>query len=1058
MEMRKEETIVFPPFQLDTANERLYRGSESITLRPKAFDLLFYLLRHPNQLATKQELLEACWPGTVVTDTVLKVCIREIREVLHDDPKSPSFIETVHRRGYRFIGQIEQSNPDLRRDQRPLTSTAASRHSGYRYLEATEIGSPKALRPGDSGRLVLRSSFLPSPRPSVALVGRESSLARLRSCLALMRCGDRKVVFITGEAGIGKTSLVEVFLQEAVGDSRVLVARGHCLEQYGSGEAYLPVLEAISRLCDGQTRSRMADVLRRNAPTWLQQMPWLMEDSDWESLQRSVIGATRERMLREMADALESLTSDTPLVLVLEDLHWSDYSTLDLVSYVARRPAPAQLMILATYRPVDVAISDHPLKSVKQELQSHRQCEEIPLEYLQPDAVRLYLNARYSEHQLPAALGELLHQRTDGNPFFLVNAVDLMESEGLIAKANSHWTLTAPLDELEMGVPESIRQMIEKQIGRLDPEQQRVLEAAAVAGVEFSTSAVAAGLEQTILPIEEQCEQLARRQLFLRVSGESIYPDGLVTERYAFIHSLYQEVLYQRISGARRARIHLLIGERGEELYGEFASEVAAELAMHFEMGRDYRRAVKYLRHAAQNHLLRYANREALAYLNRALNIVNRWPPNERDSERMAILEQSGLARRAMGDMAGSSEDFEQLAKYAAELNQKEDEVKALSNLATVLSWVDRERCLTAAARSLELSNDIDNQVLQSHVRGGWGYWHVLFLGWGDEHKEAVGAAVASARAAGNAETLGLHLARYSYLQCLNSDYENAVKDAEEAARLGLETGDAHSYLLAQYFEAWALLHAGRWGEMRQILDHGLEMATRNQHTRWAVLFLLQLGWLHEQCFDFEVALQMCRQAHEQAVQIKHPYTELLGLILMGLAHRGLNDLENAFRCLNEAVARFERDRILMDWILRIPLHYALSLCWLSRGDAIEARRQAHELFELAAQPRERTYLALAHLALAESEILEQHPKNAFEQIEQSRAVIGGAKVPLAECRISATAARVYGQQGQAEEALLHQNRALEVLNELARSLDETDRLRHSLLSSAVMKSLIPSR
>src|SRR5262249_846193 len=274
-----------------------------------------------------------------------------------------------------------------------------------------------------------------------------------------------------------------------------------------------------------QARARLVDVLRRNAPTWLQQLPWLMEDSDWENLQRSVIGATRERMLREMADALESLTSDTPLVLVLEDLHWSDYSTLDLVSYVARRQAAAQLMILATYSPVDVAISDHPLKAVKQELQSHRQCEEIPLEYLQPDAVNLYLNARYSQHELPRALGELLYQRTDGNPFFLVNAVDFMESEGLIANTNAHWKLTVALDQLEMGVPETIRQMIEKQIERVDTEQQRVLEVAAIAGVEFSTSAVAAGLEQPLIQIEEYCEQLARRHSFIRASGETSYPD-----------------------------------------------------------------------------------------------------------------------------------------------------------------------------------------------------------------------------------------------------------------------------------------------------------------------------------------------------------------------------------------------------------------------------------------------------------------------------------------------------------------------------------------------------
>src|SRR5262249_35415336 len=170
------------------------------------------------------------------------------------------------------------------------------------------------------------------------------------------------------------------------------------------------------------------------------------------------------------------------------------------------------------------------------------------------------------------------------------------------------------------------------------------------------------------------------------------------------------------------------IGERGEELFGEFASDVAAELAMHFEHGHDYRRAVTYLRMAAQNHFLRYANREAIAYLGRALELVDRWPEHERADAHMAVLEQAGLARRAMGDMAGAAADFEALAEYAARQGRVKDEVKALIHLSTALSWVDRERCLSAARRFVALSRGLDDQLLIAHADGCWGYWHVLFL------------------------------------------------------------------------------------------------------------------------------------------------------------------------------------------------------------------------------------------------------------------------------------------------------------------------------------------
>src|SRR5262249_43167608 len=158
-------------------------------------------------------------------------------------------------------------------------------------------------------------------------------------------------------------------------------------------------------------------------------------------------------------------------------------------------------------------------------------------------------------------------------------------AEGLIARREGSSRLSVELSDLELGVPESIRQMIEKQIDRIDRDLQRLLEVAAVAGVEFSTIAVAAGLEQDLMRVEEQCEQLERQHLFLRPTGVNTFRDGNVTARYGFIHALYQEVLYHRISVGRRAAFHQRIGERGEEVFGEYAADVAGELAMHFELG-----------------------------------------------------------------------------------------------------------------------------------------------------------------------------------------------------------------------------------------------------------------------------------------------------------------------------------------------------------------------------------------------------------------------------------------------------------------------------------------
>ncbi|HMG36469.1 MAG TPA: AAA family ATPase [Blastocatellia bacterium] len=1015
-----QEQIAFGPFRLDLLNQCLWCEKKQIPLPPKEFSLLLYLIRRPGQLVTKEQLIEAVWPDTIVGDGVLKVTIRKIRAVLNDDPRSPRFIETAHRRGYRFIGTIAQPSGALGLD------------SGILRRESGRLSWSAPLR-------------LPS-LPVVDLVGREQALNQLNVLLKRVRSSERQILFITGEAGIGKTTLVEAFLQKAGGDPNLWIARGQCLEQYGSGEAYLPVLEAVSRLCQEPGRGALIELLRRQAPTWLQQLPWLIADEDRENLQRAVIGATRERMLREIAEVLEALTARTPLVLVLEDLHWSDYSTLDLVSYLARRRKPAQLLLIATYRPVDVAITEHPLKGVKQELQAHRLCEEMALEYLDGAGVAEYLAARFPNHALPDALAPLLHHRTDGNPFFLVNAVDYLVAEGLIARREGSSRLSVELSDLELGVPESIRQMIEKQIDRIDRDLQRLLEVAAVAGVEFSTIAVAAGLEQDLMRVEEQCEQLERQHLFLRPTGVNTFRDGNVTARYGFIHALYQEVLYHRISVGRRAAFHQRIGERGEEVFGEYAADVAGELAMHFELGHDYRRAVTYLRTAAQNHFLRYANREAIAYLGRALELIEHWPEQEQVDAHMAVLEQAGLARRAMGDMAGAAADFEALTKYAAEQGRLEDEVKALVHLSTALSWVDRERCLSAAERFRLLSRDLTNDLLRAHVDGCWGYWHVLFLNWGDEHATALAQAVGAARKAGEQEMLGLHLARHSFFQSLKSDYASAVEAAQEGARVALELSDAHSYLLSRFYQAWALLHLGQWGEMRRILDHGLEMAERNEHRRWEVLFRLELGWLHEQAFDFSGARQLCEKGVEQALRIGHTYTESLGLVLLGMAQIGLKEYDAAFISLQAVEERLDRGRMLMDWVLRMLLHYARGRYWLARRNHQPARVEAERLCEIASSPGERTYLAFGYLMVSEIEASDENWPAAESAIGKALSVLERGGAPLAEWRVYAAASALYERLGRPSDAVEFENRSAAGLNEIAESLEKKDALRASLL------------
>ncbi|MFY9555657.1 MAG: AAA family ATPase [Blastocatellia bacterium] len=591
--MGHERRITFDPFCLDLANECLWRGPRAIKLRPKAFAVLNYLLGRPAQLVTKEELLNAVWSEAFVGEAVLKVAIRQIREALDDDPKSPRFIETAHRRGYRFIGRIQEG--------------------GQMAAGDLEAGSDKAGSASPLG-----AAYYP-PR----VVGREQPLSRMRSWFEKMLGGERQIVFVTGEAGIGKTALVDAFAR-SIASHRVRIRRGECLEHYGTSEAYLPVLEAIGRLC--REERQLVDVLRAHAPMWLLQMPSLATASDRDLLSGEEFGATRERMLREMGNALEALAADLPLVLILEDLHWSDYSTLDLITYLASQRQAAQLMLIGTYRVAELIVSGHPLKAVKQELLAKQLCEELPLEYLSEEAIAKYLSVRFPANRFPAALARLIHERTEGNPLFMVNAVDYLVSAGLIGEHQKGRELVVEIDKVEVGVPDSIKQMIEKQVNHLDLNQQRMLEAASVAGAEFSTLAVVAGLGEDRAAVEARCDELVRQHQFIQDRGVQVLPNGEAVSRYGFIHALYQNVMYERVSASRRVQLHRRIGEEGEQVYGERAREIAAELAMHFERSSNYRRAVKYLQQAAENAIRRFAFREAVGLARRGLELLQRLP------------------------------------------------------------------------------------------------------------------------------------------------------------------------------------------------------------------------------------------------------------------------------------------------------------------------------------------------------------------------------------------------------------------------------------------------
>jgi predicted ATPase/DNA-binding winged helix-turn-helix (wHTH) protein len=693
--------LAFGPFRLVAAKRELWKEEKLLQLRPLPLAVLAYLVQHPGQVISIEEIRTAIWGDTRVGRGAIRVCVREIRQALGDEVADPQYIETVGRHGYRFLG---------------ARSAGAVAHASSGAV------------PHEEG------SALASVSPSAPFIGRQLELARMQQWFAQVLQGQRHVVLVSGEPGIGKTTLIQQFVQAVAprrSPSAPWIGHGQCVEAYGQGEAYLPLLEAIGRLGREDEAGTLAAVFHHYAPTWVAQLPGLGDLAARGDVPRHVAGVTQERMLRELCDALEILTATQPLLLVLEDLQWSDTATLAWLAAVARRLDPARLFVLGAYRPLEVAAQHHPLRSVVQELRAHHLCREVRLQLFSADEVQTYVHERFGSRAVAEALGRRLYQRTDGNPLFLTASVEALIQQGVVGQEDDGWVVRGNLAVLEDTIPEDLQQLITRQVEALSDAEQRLLEIASVSGVSFSTAEVAAGCQEEVEAIDLRCVQLARQGQFLAEEGVEEWPDGTSTLRYGFHHALYQQAVYMRLGSGQKVRLHRRIGERREGGYRERVGEIAGELAVHFEQARDYQRAVRYQQLAAEQALRRSGLHETMHHCHHGLALLERWPATpERARQELALRRLLAPAQLAVLGVVAEElgQNLERARIVCQEVGEPEAIIPVLIGLIRFYHWRGESAACEAVAEQMRhLLERIEEPALalQLHIPlGTFELWH----------------------------------------------------------------------------------------------------------------------------------------------------------------------------------------------------------------------------------------------------------------------------------------------------------------------------------------------
>jgi DNA-binding winged helix-turn-helix (wHTH) protein len=491
----------FATFRFDVEDGTLWQGAEQVPLTGKAASLLRCLLANAGSWVSKSTIMSAVWPDTHVQPDNIKVLVREIRRALGDGSRHATFIKSAPGRGYSFIATVSRA------------------------------GTPVAAAVSHEARAPI-------------FVNRGPELAALADALDAVRASARRLVLISGEHGGGKTALCDAFVRTAHAAGPVRVCYGHCFDRELPHEPYYAFLDALIAL-DRRHPAFVPRILAQHAPSWLALFP------QWIGPGATAVHAVR--MFDELGAALAAVSHDSPLVLILEDLHWADIDTVNALARLAESQLPSKLLIVGTCCDGEWTAGERAQHRLRAAAAIAPRSATLALGSLTLEHVARYIDARFGPECL-SDLAPAVYHATGGNPFMMVNAIDSLVARRLVVEERDGWRCDASHDSIARALPETLGEVIARHIDHLDPVERETLEAAAAVGLEFEAAAVAAALEQRVEHVRRVLGPLARRG-HLIVAAAATGASRAARGTYRFRHALYPDLIAQQAPMLRQLKV-----------------------------------------------------------------------------------------------------------------------------------------------------------------------------------------------------------------------------------------------------------------------------------------------------------------------------------------------------------------------------------------------------------------------------------------------------------------------------------------------------------------------
>ena len=876
------------------------------------------------------------------------------RRILHAEPEAPATHVDLPTGWNELILQLLTKDRNAR---------AAAKADTLPVLEL-------AGRTADAGLLVKAEQ----KQRAAHMVGRAAEVAEIDRLWSEAASGSGTFVMVTGEAGTGKTTLVQNVVASFAEDGGTMVATGRCSERLGAGEPYLPFLDALTELCGSRHGALLRAILKKKAPTWFTQLfpASLGDSSSRERLESELVGGSQERMRRELADALEEVGRSYAVCILLEDLQWSDLATCELIAYLSKRISQLPLMVLGSYRPADLRREGHALRPILLEMEGHRVSREIRLDLLNEKDVVAYLGQEFDEHRFPTELATWLHTKTGGSPLFMTDVVRYLVKREAIVRS-THWQLTKPIEELEGEVPASVRSMIELKMDVLSEEQRRLLILASVQGETFDSLTLSEVADIDELRLEEQLEELARLHNLVVPVAEVEVGEDAVTMRHKFVHVLYQNTLYDTLTLKRRMLLHERVGGVLEGYSGVHGGPAAAELAQHFDRARRPKRALPYYIKAAENAVSKFDHAQGEAYCNRAVELAMKLPEDERDRPLLDIRKTLGRILFAMSRLEDAASVSQQALECAERLGDVDSQIEALFSQSEALFW---------SKKNDQLERKVERilAMAEEHEQGGASAPAHLILGmqricYGhlDEADRLLKLAEQETGETQHLPVLARTTTWRGAVLFFRSEYDRALRALRKAEGLAIETHDGFHLLQARFFQGLTMANSGHLADGLQTIERGFDLAEKNYDLFWLGRFPNCRGWIHAEAFDHETALELNREAVVISRETGFLEPEANSRINLGIAATQLGEFDLARQSFLDADDLFQRDE-WFKWRYRLRLLCAWADLLLKQGDCNGAREKASLGLEAAEQAGARKYCAqssllLGRIALTEDKI-----------------------------------------------------------------------------------------